>query len=75
MFAHAIQKAFLTSLDGISTIGALDASMMCSCDKIIITLFIIIYIKKELKTKVIDKKIDPPRHIHSASHTCYNKSI
>ena len=29
MFGHAIQKAFLTSLDGISTVSALDASMTC----------------------------------------------
>ena len=29
MFSHAIWKAFSTSLDGISTIGALDASTMC----------------------------------------------
>ena len=29
MFSHAIQKAFLTSLDGISTVGALDTSTTC----------------------------------------------
>ena len=29
MFSHAIQKAFSTSLDGISTVGALDASTPC----------------------------------------------
>ena len=29
MFSHAFWKAFLTSLDGISTVGAFDASTMC----------------------------------------------
>ena len=29
MFSHAFQKSFLTSLDGISTIGAFDTSTMC----------------------------------------------
>ena len=41
------------------------------CDKIIITFFIIIYMKKELKTKVINEKIDPPQRIHFMSYTCY----